>query len=81
MPTGHFINDQEVHELLYQRADRHKRFRFDHTRLAEDLGVNRWTISRMVKRFVEDGRIRQITNSKYRGGVFIIEDPTGFRKD
>lgn len=75
MPSGNHIDDSLVHEYLWKRSDRRGVVRIEPSLLMKFLGVNKYTVSRLVARMVEDGRIEQVTKRRYRVGLFRVVDP------
>lgn len=75
MPSGTHIDDNVVHEFLWKRSDRRGVVRVEPESLMKFLGVNKYTVSRLVSRMVDDGRISQVTKRRYRVGLFRVVDP------
>lgn len=75
MPSGTHIDDNLVHEYLWKRSDRRGVVRIEPSALMKYLGVNKYTVSRLVARMVEDGRMEQVTKRRYRVGLFRMVDP------
>lgn len=81
MPSGKHIDDNLVHEYLWKRSDRRGVVRIEPTVLMKFLGVNKYTVSRLIARMVEAGRMEQVTKRRYRVGLFRLADPEGFVSD
>jgi DNA-binding MarR family transcriptional regulator len=75
MPSGTHIDHSAVHRSLFLRADRRDRVLINQTDLAHELGVNKFTMSRIITQMVEAGRMHQITKNKYQRGYFKVTDP------
>lgn len=75
MPKGLAIDLDALHRILYRRADRQGRLKLHQGKLAEEIGVTKFTMSRLVSRLVDQKRIRLLTGNKNNRGQFVIEDP------
>lgn len=64
-----------LHELLWARRDRLGRLKLLQTDLAKEIGVTKFTMSRLVAKFITQQRIRQISNRGQNIGLFVVTDP------
>lgn len=75
MPRGYSVDIDALHAFLFKQADRRGRLKLRQSKLAGELGITKFTMSRVVSKMIDDGRMRQITTSEYARGYFHIEDP------
>lgn len=75
MPKGHPIDDESLHAFLWEKADRLGRVRLSQTDLAAELGITKWTMSRIITRLVEARRMKRRSNNLNNRGLFMVEDP------
>lgn len=75
MPSGTHVDHLAVHRALFERADHLGCVVIHQSELARELGVNKFTMSRVISQMVADERMRQITKRQYRWGKFKVTDP------
>lgn len=75
MPTGVSIDHDDFHAFLYGKADRHGRIKLQQTALAKELGVTKFTMSRLIAKMLEAKRLRQVSQKGNNRGYFVVEDP------
>lgn len=75
MPKGIPIDVDAVHAYLFSKTDRLGRVKIRQKELGEHLGHAKFTISRLVARLEDEGRIRKISSGKKAVGMFIVEEP------
>lgn len=76
MPKGFPIDLDELHARLWERTDRLGRIKLTQSKLAAELGITKYTMSRVVAKLIEDGCIRQISSRGNNAGRFIVTDPS-----
>ena len=65
-----------LHWLLWERSDVHRRLvTVDQKALAEQLGVNRQTVNRVLARMVNEGRIDKIAGTGPESREYKVVDP------
>ena len=75
MPRGVPIDIRDVHQHLWDVRTRRGVVRIDHAQLAGRFGCTLETVSRLVRRLVEGGRVRQVSRGRKRTGLFAVRDP------
>lgn len=78
MAKGYPIGVHNVHVFLWERSDRRAVVKIDHAELMDEYLCTKTTASRLVRKLVEDDRVRQITKRNYRKGLFRVADPKDF---
>lgn len=76
MPKGYDVDLDALHNVLWERTDRVGRTRINQSELAQQMGITKFTMSRVMNRMVVDQRIRRITGGRLNTGMFLITDPT-----
>jgi biotin operon repressor len=71
IPVDHGV----FHRMLWQKADRQHAVYIDQLALREELQMSKFAISKMIRTFVEDGRITQVNNRPQLKGRFIVHNP------
>ena len=69
------IDRDLLHRYLWNRADRLGRIHLVQTKLAEDLGVTKYTVSRIMREFTEQGRVRSIGRGHKSSHTYLVTDP------
>lgn len=80
MPKGFPIDLNAFHIDLWTRSDRMGRVKLVQKEWAETLGITKFTMSRVMTRMVDDGRIRKVSKKKYLDGMFVVTDPYEFTR-
>lgn len=75
MPRGQDLDHLAIHRALWKRADRLGRVRLNQTELARELGITKFTMSRLITTFIEDERLALLTRNKNHRGQFKVMDP------
>lgn len=75
MPRGTDLDHLAIHRALWERADRLGRVRLNQTEFADELGVTKFTMSRVIAAFIEDDRLELVTRNKNNRGQFKVMDP------
>lgn len=73
------IDRQLLHEFLYKKSNSRNVLRVLHTDLAEDLGVGHYTISRIFREFIREGRVKKLDHGR-QGVDYLIRDPEDFQE-
>ncbi len=81
MPTGKAIDHDAFHAFLYNRAGRRGRIELQQTQLAAEIGVTKYTMSRIIAQMLEDGRLHQISKKRNNRGYFVVEDPETWKAE
>lgn len=76
MPVG--VDRHGLHKLLWTRRSRRDTVRVIQKDLAAEIGVNKWTMSRIMHELQNDGRIKVIGVEKDTIRTFVIRDPKGW---
>lgn len=76
MPKGFPIDLDVLQARLWERTDRLGRIKLTQSDLAAELGITKYTMSRVITKMIDDGRIRQISNRGNNAGRFIVTDPS-----
>jgi len=63
------VDRQALHEFLWEKRGRNDVIPYSQKELAENLGVNLWTINKIFAEMREGGRIRRV------GSKFQVIDP------
>lgn len=79
MPRGETIDTGMVHKLLWARADRLGRLKVMQKDLAEEIGITKFTMSRVFSRMEEDGRLRKLQGHKGNTWTYAIKDPKSWK--
>ena len=77
MPIEGKIDRHQLHEFLWKKVNSRGIVRVHHQTLAEDLGVNHFTISRIFREFIKDGRAKKL-DASVDGVAYLLRDPVGF---
>jgi hypothetical protein len=75
---GYPIDVHVAHEYLWTLVDRRGVARVDHADLMAEFLCTKTTASRLMRRLVDEGRLRQLSRGRQRKGNFVIEDPSRF---
>lgn len=75
MPKGFPLDLHKIQALLFERADRQGRVRLNQSELALELGITKFTMSRVIQRMTQEDRIRQVSHKRLLSGIFVVEDP------
>lgn len=65
-----------LHEYLWEVKDRNGVVKINQQELAPELGISNFTLSHLLIRMVEEGRLERRGNSK-----FLVNDPVTWRFD
>lgn len=79
MTRGLAVDVNAFHAILWEEKDRLGRVKLVQSERAVALGVTKFTMSRIVAKMVQDGRIRQISRKKHLMGHFVVMDPADWR--
>jgi CRP-like cAMP-binding protein len=74
-----FIDRDVLHRLLWARTDSRGTIRLHQAHLAEDLGVTKFTVSRIIHEFLDAGRISKVGAAKANIATYVVEDPKTWR--
>lgn len=78
MARGVPIDRQEVHAKIWAARDKSGRVKIYQKRFAESLHISQYHMSRIIREFEEQGRIKKIA-ARYRNiGIYVVEDPAMF---
>lgn len=69
------VHREGLHWLLWDRQGDADRLRIDQRGLADELGVNRFTVNRVLARMEQEGRLRKIPGAGASSRLFVILDP------
>lgn len=78
MPKGYALDVPEIHEKLWEKADRLGRLRILQKDFAEEVGVTHFAITRLFKRMEEEGRMKKMASHKGNTWTYAIRDPASF---
>lgn len=78
MTRGKAVDEKALHKSLWSRADRLGRLTIKSIDLANEIGVTVFTMSRVMGRLEDSGRIRQIASSKTNIKTYWIRNPAEF---
>lgn len=70
-----------LHQYLWSKSDRMNRIRLDQKCLASELGVNHYTMSRIVHELIEMGRIRRLAIGQGNARTYVVADPDLFDRE
>lgn len=79
MNTG--VDRALLHGYLWSKTDRMNRIRLDQKALAAQLGVNHYTMSRIVHELLDAGRIRRLSIGHGNARTYIVADPEAFDRE
>lgn len=72
------LDRMEVHQKIWAARDRRGRVKIYQKQFAEHLGISIYHMSRIIKEFEEQGRLKKIA-ARYRNvGVYVVSDPVAF---
>lgn len=74
-PIGQGVDRHALHRFLWERRSRRGSIRVVQKDLAEQIGVNKWTMSRIMHELADEGRIRQVAIEKDTIRTFVVRDP------
>lgn len=79
-PTGIStrVDRHALHCTLFARASSRHVLRIHQQHLADELGVTKFTMSRLIRELVEAGRIRKLGAGAKNVSTYVIADPAGF---
>lgn len=78
MSRGVPLDREALHQMLWKAADRSGKLRIFQKQLAVYLGIAPTHMSRVIRDFEEEGRIKKI-GSRYRNvGIYAVRDPAEF---
>lgn len=75
MPTNQPVDRHALHRFLWERRSRRDTIRVVQQELADGLGVNKWTMSRIMHELQDDGRIKPVGIEKGTIRTFVVRDP------
>lgn len=75
MPKGFPVDLDALHLELWKRTDRRGLIKLVQADLAVELGITKFTMSRVINRMIDEHRIRQISNRGNHGGRFQVTEP------
>lgn len=76
MPKGQPLDLGVIHALLWEESDRVGRYRLNQAKLAVQLGITKFTMSRTIATLIEQKRIRRISHMRQNSGMFVVEEPS-----
>lgn len=68
-----------LHWLLWERQGAAGTLRIDQRHLADELGITRFTMNRVLGRMETEGRLRKIPGAGPSARLFEVHDPAGFQ--
>lgn len=71
----------ELHERLWQDADRLKRVTIHQKQLSEEYGVTHATMNIAVRDLEKQGRIRKVAAKMRNVGIYVVRDPAAFEHE
>jgi hypothetical protein len=74
------VDRHALHEYLYKRANSRHIIRVHQAQLADDLGVNHFTVSRIFREFIAEGRAKKVGMSPD-GVDYSLADPANFAQE
>lgn len=69
------VDRDVLHRILAGRASVTGRLKIHQAELAKELGVTKFTMSRIIHEFLESGRLRKLGSAKGNIATYIIADP------
>jgi hypothetical protein len=76
MPGRPQIYDRDaLHRLMYERADRRHVFSTNLHMLSAETGISYFYLTRMMKTFVAEGRLRLLSRGAHRLQNFLVTEP------
>lgn len=73
------IDRDGLHRYLWRRSDRLGRLRLVQKELADGLGVTKFTISRIMKEFTDQGRVRSLGRGERSSHTYLVIDPDAWQ--
>lgn len=73
------IDRDALHKYLFDRCDVHGKVRVVQKLLANELDVTHYTIGRIFKEFVQEGRMRKIGKEQHNVSTYVVYDPAAWR--
>lgn len=67
-----------LHRYLWSKSDRMNRLQLNQQALAAELGVNQYTVSRIMREFLESGRVRRLAIGRGNSRTYVVMDPDSF---
>ena len=64
-----------LHRILWRRADRRGRLRVLAMDLADELGITRFTLSRIMNQMAQEGRLRDLGRDGSNQKLWTVVDP------
>jgi len=68
----------ELHSLMFDRADGRGVFTTNLKMLSTETGISYYHLTRIVQKFVIDGRLRPLSRGAHRLQNFIVADPAAW---
>lgn len=75
MPKGFPVDLDALQLELWKRTDRRGLIKLVQGDLAAELGITKFTMSRVINRMIDEQRIRQISNRGNNAGRFQVSEP------
>jgi hypothetical protein len=72
---AHSVDRDGLHRYLFRKSDAHGRIQIGHMQLAELLHVHHSTITKIMREFLEQGRLRKQRVDVGRLTTYIVVDP------
>lgn len=69
------VDRQLLHEFLWKRAGNSGKVTIDQTKLAEQLGLSRTTVVRIIGEMGLEGRVKKISERQHRRCLYRVTDP------
>jgi hypothetical protein len=69
------LDRDALHRYLHDRCDAHGKVKVVQKLLAEQLDVTHYTISRILKEFVQEGRVKKLGKDAHNVSTYIVSDP------
>lgn len=78
MVQGRRWSRQELHEKLFERADRLGRVQVNLKDFSDETGITYSALSRILDEMVETGRMKVVAGSRFQRKTYFVTDPAEF---
>lgn len=78
MTQGLPLDYAEVHRKIWNARDRSGKVKIYQKKLAKALGISAPHMSRVIKTFKDEGRVKKIASGYRNTAVYIVRDPSDF---
>jgi hypothetical protein len=75
LPHNARVDRDRLHAYLFRQTNRYGKIKLVQKHLADELGITNYTLSRIMKEFLEDGRAKLLSRGKHDGNAYMIVDP------